>query len=99
MLDQTYHIKLAAALRGRKLRSECPEMLAFLGAQAGIDAGDVHHEWLYQIWFDLDQARRITAVAVAVTGALISPCSGYAQEAMDEFDYPSVLAYCMTWTE
>ena len=99
MLDETYHIKLAQALRGRKLRINCPKTLSFLGAEAGIAPGDIHHERLYQIWFDLDQGRRITAVAVAVTGALISPCSGYAQEALDEFDYPSILAYCMTLTE
>lgn len=99
MLDQTYHIKLADALRGRILRPDRPEKLSFLGAQAGIGQGDIHHERLYQIWLDLDQNRRITAVAVAVTGELISPCSGYAQEALDEFDYPSILAYCLTLTQ
>ena len=99
MLDQTYHIKLADALRERKLRINCPEMMSFLGAQAGISPGDIHHERLYQIWFDLDADRRITAIAVAVTGELISPCSGYAQEALDEFDYPSICGYCMMLTE
>lgn len=99
MLDQTYHIKLADALRGRKLRVGTRSEFQFLGSEAGIPAEDIHHERLYQIWLDLDDERRITAVAVAVTGELISPCSGYAQETLDEFDYRNVLDYCMKRTE
>ena len=99
MLDQTYHIKLAEALRGRKLRVGVPTQLSFLGSETGISPGDIHCERLYQLWLDLDGARRITAVAVAVTGELISPCSGYAQESLDEFDYPNIRNHCISLTE
>lgn len=99
MLDQTYHIKLADALRGRRVPEGIGPAFQFLGAQAGIPPGDIHHERLYQIWLDLDETRRITAVATAVTGELISPCSGYAQESLDEFDFQSVLDWCLVRTK
>ena len=98
MLDETYHIRLADALRGRVLPEGVPDHLSFLGSEAGIPPGDVHHERLYQLWLDLDDDRRITALAACVAGALISPCSGYMEEALDEFDYPAVLAWCLTHT-
>lgn len=98
MPDETYHIKLADALRGRVLPEGVPDHLSFLGAEAGIPAGDVHHERLYQFWLDLDGERRVTALAVSVAGALISPCSGYTEEYLDEFDYPPVLAWCLEHT-
>lgn len=98
MLDETYHIRLADALRGRVLPEGVPDHLRFLGAEAGIPPGDVHHERLYQLWLDLDEGRHITALAVSVAGALISPCSGYMEEYLDEFDYPAVLAWCLEHT-
>ena len=98
MLDQTYNIKLADALRNRVLRADAPATLRFLGAEAGIAPGDIHHERFYELWFELDEARRITALAVRVTGDLISPCSGYALESLDQFDYPTVLEHCLRHT-
>ena len=98
MVDQRYHILLADALRGRRVSGNASE-LCFYGSDAGISAGYVYGRRLYQICFDLDAAGRIAATGVCVTGDLISPCSGYAQEYLDEMDYPYVLNYCISQTE
>ena len=42
----------------------------------------------------------ITAIVlVVVEGDLISPCSGYRMEALDEFDFAPVLQWCLNQTE
>ena len=97
MLDQTYHIMLANRLRGRRV-IDGANQLRFFGSDANIPYGDIHRDRFYQVYFDLDGDLSITATAVAVTGDLISPCSGYAQESVDELDYPYVLNYCMKHT-
>lgn len=105
MLDQTYNQKLVCALLGRRL---CPEhmpvqhavgpMFSFWGEEAGLSEGDIHRSRAYRIYLDYDEALRITGVSVVVDGELLSPCSGYAPEALDQFDYGPVLRWCLSHT-
>lgn len=106
MLDETYNNLLRQALLGRKVRTDrmpvihrCRPMLSFWGSDAGIPSGDIHHNRCYRIYLDYTEARTITVVDVVVDGELLSPCSGYAYEALDEFDYPLILEYCLSLTE
>ncbi len=105
-LNQTYNQKFAAALRGRRvLENSLPQafrgkpMFSFWGEDAGVDAGDVHCHRAYRIYLDYDENRVITDVEVVVEGDLISPCSGYRLEALDEFDFEPVLRWCLMHTE
>jgi len=106
MLDQTYNEMLRTMLIGRKVCPghmpvvhRCRPMLSFWGADAGIPTGDIHHNRCYRIYLDYGDDRIITAVDVVVDGELLSPCSGYAYEALDEFDYDTVRDYCLSLTE
>lgn len=106
MPDQTYNQKLLHALTGRRLRDEAPlrhhmgrPLFRLWGADAGIPEGDIHHDRVYQIYLELDGSRRITGAAVAVAGELISPCSGYREEALDQFDFQPILSWCLRQTE
>jgi len=105
MAEQTYEDKLTAALAGRHLRPEyLPRPIgaqagfSFWGADAGIPEGDLHHDRLYQIYLDWDERQTITGTQVMVAGELISPCSGYAVEALDAFDFEPVLNWCLAHT-
>lgn len=106
MLDQTYNEKLVSTLLGRKLtpgHMPVPHrgkpMFSLWGEEAGIGAGDIHATRAYRIYVTYDDNLVITDADVVVDGELISPCSGYWPEALDEFDYPFILSWCMEHTE
>lgn len=105
MPDQTYNKQLKSALLGRKLLPEYMPaihtqrpMFSFWGGDAGIPEGDIHHNRAYRIYLRYDEALTITDVEVVVDGELLSPCSGYAMETLDEFDYEPVLSWCLAHT-
>lgn len=106
MLDQTYNEKLVSALLGRKLMPKhMPRshrgrpMFSLWGEEAGIETGDIHATRAYRIYVTYDDNLTITDADVVVDGELISPCSGYWPEALDEFDYPAILRWCLRHTE
>lgn len=106
MLDQTYNNKLISALLGRKLMpGRMPvshrgrPMFSFWGEEAGMEPGDIHATRAYRIYVTYDDNLVITDADVVVDGELISPCSGYWPEALDEFDYPAILNWCIKHTE
>lgn len=106
MLDQTYNEKLIQALIGRRLRPDAmPKahalgpMFSFWGSDAGLGAGDIHANRAYRIYVDYGGDLIIRDVRVVVDGELLSPCSGYAPEALDQFDFQPVLAWCLERTE
>lgn len=97
ILDTTYNDKLAHALVGRRLNPAfMPEahrerpMFSFWGEELGFSGGDVHAQY--------GPEKVIDSVQVVVEGELISPCSGYFPEGLDQFDYPAVLKWCMART-
>ena len=105
MLDQTYNQALKNALLGRKLLPEHMPvihthrpMFSFWGQEAGIPEGDIHCHRAYRIYLVYNDALTITDVEVVVDGELLSPCSGYAVESLDEFDYKPVLNWCLSHT-
>lgn len=102
MPDQAYNELLKQALLGRKLcpgsmptAHRCRPMFSFWGSDAGLPEGDIHAHRAYRIYIDYDGALTITGVEVVVDGELLSPCSGYAAEALDQFDFPAVLKWCL----
>lgn len=104
-MEQTYNNKLVAALIGRRLRpDEMPRchalgpMFSFWGEDAGMEKGDIHFSRAYRVYVNYDETLCITGAHIVVDGELLSPCSGYAQEALDEFDYPAVLDWCLLHT-
>ncbi len=106
MLDQTYNRQFVSALVGRRLRpGQMPQahrgrpMFALWGEDAGLPPGDVHFHRAYRIYLDYDESLTITQAEVVVEGDLISPCSGYMPEALDQFDLEPVLAWCMARTK
>ena len=105
ILDTTYNDKLAHALVGRQLNPAfMPEahrgrpMFSFWGEELGFSGGDVHAQRAYRIYLDYGPEKVIDSVQVVVEGELISPCSGYFPEVLDQFDYPAVLKWCMART-
>ena len=105
-MAQNYNQKFIAALIGRRLRENAPvqirwgrPMLAFWGEDVGIPQGDVHFHRAYRIYLSYGADRRITDAEVIVEGELISPCSGYMMEELDEFDFLPVLHWCLAQTE
>lgn len=104
-LDVAYNERLVRALIGRQLREDAmPQahrgrpMFSFWGEELGFSGGDVHAQRAYRIYLSYDENRVITDAQVVVEGELISPCSGYFPEALDEFDYETVLDWCMKQT-
>lgn len=105
-LDTSYNQRLLHALTGRQLREDdMPKahrgkpMFSFWGEQLGFSGGDVHAQRAYRVYLDYGEDRVITGGQVVVEGELISPCSGYFPEALDEFDYQIVLDWCMKHTQ
>lgn len=105
MSDQIYNERLKVALLGRKLQAahmptvhRCRPMFSFWGSDAGLPEGDIHTHRAYRIYLSYDETLTITDVEVVVDGELLSPCSGYAAEALDRFDYPAVLRWCLAHT-
>lgn len=96
MDQQYYNTLLVSALLGR--RSLVP-VLSTMGENLGFPEGDVHATRFYRIFLTTDAKHCITAARVVVDGDLISPCSGYFPEVLDEFDYDKVLAWCFQQTD
>ncbi len=106
MPDESYNERLVQALLGRRLRPDAmPKahagrpMFSFWGEDAGMGPGDIHQGRAYRIYLDYDAERIITAAQVVVEGELLSPCSGYARETLDRFDYGPVLRWCLERTD
>lgn len=104
-LDLTYNKRLAQALLGRQLQpAHMPQshrgrpMFSFWGEELGFHGGDVHAQRAYRIYLSYSPDLTITDVQVVVEGELISPCSGYFPEALDEFDYEAVRDWCLQRT-
>ena len=74
-------------------------MFSFWGEELGFSGSDVHAQRAYRIYLRYDADLVITDARVVVEGELISPCSGYFPEALDEFDYQTVLDWCMRKTQ
>ena len=74
-------------------------MFSFWGEELGFSGGDVHAQRAYRIYLRYNAGLVITDARVVVEGELISPCSGYFPEALDEFDYQTVLDWCMKKTQ
>lgn len=96
---------LIAFLTGRQLMPEYMpekhlgrEMFSLWGEDAGIPAGDIHHHRAYRIYLDYDENRIITDADIVVEGELLSPCSGFSYEQLDEFDYPAIRDWCARHT-
>lgn len=96
MDQQKYNDLLISALLGRT--SSAP-VLSTMGENLGFPEGDVHTTRFYRIFLTRDQGNIITDVHVVVDGDLISPCSGYFPEVLDEFDYEKVLSWCLSQTD
>ena len=96
MNQQHYNDLLISALLGRKSTSP---VLSTMGDALGFPEGDVHATRFYRIFLTRDQQNTITSARVVVDGDLISPCSGYFPETLDEFDYETVLHWCLENTE
>lgn len=104
-LDLSYNKALEQDLLGRKLmENDMPKahrgrpMFSFWGEQLGFSGGDVHAQRAYRIYLSYDNHLVITGVQVIVEGELISPCSGYFPEALDQFDYEMVRNWCLKRT-
>lgn len=95
----SYNERLASALLGRRLSNPTSPVLRIMGDALGFPEGDVHATRFYRIFLTLDNAGIITHVHITVDGELISPCSGYFQEALDEFDVKAVTDWCLAQTE
>lgn len=95
MNQQHYNDLLVSTLLGRT--SPTP-LLSTMGEALGFPEGDVHATRFYRIFLTRDQENVITHLRVVVDGDLISPCSGYFPEALDEFDYEKVLSWCLSQT-
>lgn len=106
MLDQTYNRQLVQALLGRRLRpDQMPQahrgrpMFPLWGEDAGLPPEDIHCHRAYRIYLSYDRNLTITDVEVVVEGELISPCSGYTPEALDQFDLEPVRNWCLARTQ
>lgn len=91
-MDTNYNEQLSSALIGRTSRT--PQFSA-MGEALGFPEGDVHATRFYRIFLTLDKQNAIQEVLVKVDGELISPCSGYFPEVLDEFDFYPVLQWCL----
>lgn len=104
-LDMNYNELVINQIIGRHLHPEfMPKvhrgkpMLSFWGEEAGLTGGDIHSSRAYRLYLDYDRELRITDAAFVIEGELISPCSGYTYETLDELDYRAVLNWCLAHT-
>ena len=104
--DQTYNEMLRRELTGRILRADdMPRahqgrpMYAFWGEELGFHGADVHSTRAYRLYVTYDEDNIIRDLELVIEGELISPCSGYFREPLDEFDYPALLDWCLKHTE
>lgn len=105
-MAQNYNELAGSALLGRKLKEAYISparphsgLISFMGETLGFPEGDVHATRFYRIFLTLDPNRSINEVRIVVDGDLISPCSGYFPEVLDEFDYQAVMAHCLKHTD
>ena len=97
--------RLCRALVGRRLRPDQMPLVhlgqpqfRLWGADAGFSADDIHADRCYRIHLDYGPDLVIRKAAVFVDGELISPCSGFRPESLDEFDYEPILNWCLAHT-
>lgn len=97
----TWNEKLTTFLTGRQLKEEYMptehlgrERFSFWGEEAGFSAGDIHAHRAYQIFIKRNEDNVITDAFIVIEGELLSPCSGFAYEELDEFDYPAIYRWC-----
>ncbi len=97
-----YETLIGEYLLGRILRPEARcvsqwgrPMLSAMGWELGFPEGDVHRDRSYRVYLTLDEARRIVEAEFQVEGDLISPCSGYFPEKLDQFDYNTILSWVL----
>ena len=103
--DLTFNNKLIAALKGRVLKADAlprafqgAPMYEFWGEDIGFPESDMHSTQAYRIYLEYDADLRITDAWVRIDGEILSPCSGYSQEVLDQFDYKPVLDWCLAKT-
>lgn len=95
-----YNQQLRTALLGRRYHASTRSaLISFMGEALGFPESDVHATRFYRIFLTLDDAGIITEVRTVVDGELISPCSGYFPEVLDEFDFEPVKARCLSLTQ
>ncbi len=97
MNQESYNQQLTEFLTGRYFSGE-KTVLNTMGDALGFPEGDVHATRFYRIFLTLSRDGCITDVRVVVDGELISPCSGYFPEVLDEFDYLPVKHWCEACT-
>ena len=102
---ENYEAMIRKQLLGRMLRPEAGSMsqwgrpmLSSMGWELGFPEGDVHRDRSYRVYLTLDEGRRIVDAELRVEGDLISPCSGYYPEMLDEFDYGMILSWVLAST-
>lgn len=102
----SYNEKAVSALLGRKLKEELISparprsgLISFMGQALGFSEGDVHATRFYRVFLTLGDDRTILDARILVDGDLISPCSGYFPEVLDEFDHRAVIDHCLSKTE
>lgn len=105
-LDMTYNDKLREALIGRTIRADSlPRsnqslpMYELWGEDTGIPESDIHSSQAYRIYLDYGADRKITGAWVQIDGEILSPCCGYSQEVLDQFDYEPILNWCLAHME
>lgn len=105
-MAKSYNETTVSALLGRKLKAEyispaLPHsgLISFMGETLGFPEGDVHATRFYRLFLTLDENQVITQVRIVVDGDLISPCSGYFPETLDEFDHEAVIDLCLHKTD
>ena len=101
-----YQEKLKAEIIGRRLIPSCmpsphqgKPMFSFWGETLGFHGADVHSTRAYRLYIEYDGDNIIRDLELVIEGELISPCSGYYREPLDEFDYPALLDWCLNHTE
>lgn len=101
-MSNPYNDQLISALLGRRLlahsTAQAP-VLRTMGDALGFPEGDVHATRFYRVFLTLDDTGCIASARITVDGELISPCSGYFPETLDEFDVRAVTDWCLSQTE
>lgn len=87
--------KVKQALVGKTMADPERTRIAVFGSDLGFGEGDIHHLRIYQMELACDEAGVLRDLRVSVVGELISPCSGYATEPLDEFDWQPLLDWCV----
>ena len=91
--------KVTQALLGRPLTQPWRTKVNLYGSDLGFGEGDIHHLRIYQLALTPDSEGNLKALWIGVVGELISPCSGYFPEVLDEFDHRAVIDHCLSKTE